>query len=461
MSSPEHLLVFARLPEPGKSKTRLIDAFGAPRAAALYRALAEHTLAMASRFASQRGCSLTICFSDGNSNAMATEFGSHYVYRAQQGDDLGCRLIHAIQQAFSSGADRVVVIGTDCHKLTEQQLAQAFDRLRSDLPSGNLNSSETDSRDTQAGCDVVLGPAIDGGYYLIGLNLPQPLLFEGIDWGTERVLDQTKFIACEAGSRCTELSPLCDVDFPEDVLSMRDERAGFPDELFKIQPGRISIVVPTLNEAGQLEQTLQAIGTPGPQLEIIIVDAGSRDRSLEIAQEHGCQTFTVDRGRGAQMNAGAAVSSGQTLLFLHADTHLPSGYRACVEDCLAAGHVAGAFRLGITGQRLGLRIVEHGANLRSRWLQMPYGDQALFMRASTFFNLGGFGRLPIMEDYELVVRLRRIGKIGLLPQRVATSGRRWLKRGILKTTAINQLCLLAYRLGISPQRIANFYRRQG
>ncbi|MCA9160508.1 MAG: TIGR04283 family arsenosugar biosynthesis glycosyltransferase [Planctomycetales bacterium] len=455
LTPAEHLLIFARLPEPGKTKTRLIDAFGSQRATELYRALAQHTLDMACRFASQRGCNLTTCFSGGSSSAMAAEFGGENDYREQQGDDLGSRLNHAIQQAFSRGAERVVVFGTDCHELDEQRLAQAFDALRS-----NSNSVEINSRDTFASCDVVLGPALDGGYYLIGMKQPQSLLFEGIEWGTNQVLDQTKLKAREAGLRCAELSSLSDVDYPEDVISMRSERAGFPRELFRVQPGRLSIVLPTLNEAGQLLQTLQAIGSPGPQLEIIVVDGGSRDRTLEIAKEFGCQTLKVARGRGAQMNAGAAVSTGETLLFLHADTRLPSEYCTGVEDCLAAGHVAGAFRLGITGQRLGMRLVEYAANLRSRWLQMPYGDQALFMRANTFFNSGGFGRLPIMEDFELVARLRRTGKIGLIRQPVATSGRRWQKHGILKTTAINQLCLLAYRLGISPQPIANFYRRQ-
>ncbi|MCC7338719.1 MAG: TIGR04283 family arsenosugar biosynthesis glycosyltransferase [Pirellulaceae bacterium] len=451
----EHLLIFARLPEPGKTKTRLIDAFGTQRAAVLYRALAQHTLDMARRFASQRGCNLTTCFSGGSAGAMAAEFGGENDYREQQGDDLGSRLIHAIHQAFSRGAERVVVLGTDCHELDEQRLTQAFDALRR-----NSNSAGIHSGNKFASCDVVLGPALDGGYYLIGVNQPQSLLFEGIEWGTNQVLDQTKLKAREAGLRCAELSPLSDIDYPEDVISMRSERAGFSGELFRVQPGRLSIVLPTLNEAGQLLQTLQAIGSPSEQLEIIVADGGSRDRTLDIAKECGCQTLKVPRGRGAQMNAGAAVSTGETLLFLHADTRLPSEYCTAVEDCLAAGHVAGAFRLGITGQRLGMRLVEYGANLRSRWLQMPYGDQALFMRANTFFNLGGFGRLPIMEDFELVARLRRTGRIGLIWQPVATSGRRWQKHGILKTTAINQLCLLAYRLGISPQRIANFYRRQ-
>ncbi len=457
MNGPaEHLLVFARLPEPGKSKTRLIDAFGAAHAAELYRALANRTLAMAGRFASQRGCNLTIYFSGGNCNAMATEFGGHFVYREQQGVDLGGRLIHAIQSAFSIGAERVVVVGTDCHELTEKELTRAFDALHSKSDIGATDSGQTSRAD-----DMVLGPALDGGYYLIGLNQPQPQLFESINWGTEHVFEQTKLVARKTGLRFTELSSLSDVDYPEDILSMRDARAGFPRELFAIEPGRLSIVLPTLNEVGQLEQTLQAVGAPHALLEVIVVDGGSSDKSLEIAQEHGCQTLSVVRGRGAQMNAGAAVSSGETLMFLHADTRLPNGYCNFVEDCLATGHVAGAFRLGITSQQRGLRLVEYGANFRSRWLQLPYGDQALFMRANTFFDLGGFGRLPIMEDFELVLRLRRAGKIGLLPQRVATSGRRWQKHGILKTTAINQVCLLAFRLGISPQRIANFYRRQG
>lgn len=442
----EHLLIFARLPEPGKTKTRLIGAFGAERATELYRALAQRSLTTAQRFAAERGCALTVCFSGGDAPAMSAEFGGDFFYREQVGEGLGDRLIHATHQAFAAGASRVVVLGTDCHELNEAALSQAFATLH-----GSVDA---------AGHDVVLGPARDGGYYLIGLKQPLPQLFEGIDWGTERVLEQTRRIAGHIGKRCALLGPLSDVDLPEDVLTMRGQRAEFPKSLFEVQAGKLSIVIPALNEAAQLEQTLQAIGTAGPQVEIILVDGGSDDRTLDIAQDHGCRTLVVNRGRGAQMNAGAAVSSGETLMFLHADTRLPSGYHSAIDGCLAKGHVAGAFRLGITGRQFGLRLLEWGANMRSRWLQLPYGDQALFLRSGTFFDMGGFASFPIMEDFELVRRLRRRGSLGLVPQQVATSGRRWQTQGLLKTTITNQVCVVAYQLGASPQRIAEFYRRR-
>ncbi|NJL23414.1 MAG: glycosyltransferase, partial [Leptolyngbyaceae cyanobacterium SM1_3_5] len=118
------------------------------------------------------------------------------------------------------------------------------------------------------------------------------------------------------------------------------------------------------------------------------------------------------------------------------------------------------FCLGIDGRETGLRLVEWGANWRSRLLQLPYGDQALFLRRDTFWQVGGFPDLPMMEDFELVRRLRRRGRIAIAPDAVLTSARRWQKLGILKATVINQVAIVAYLIGISPDRIARWYRRQ-
>jgi hypothetical protein len=161
------------------------------------------------------------------------------------------------------------------------------------------------------------------------------------------------------------------------------------------------------------------------------------------------------------MNAGARLATADTLMFLHADTRLPANFFCAVEQILAeADVVAGAFRLGIDGTEAGLRLVEWGANWRSRLLQLPYGDQALFMRRATFWQIGGFPDLPMMEDFELVRRLQRVGRIAIALDAVLTSSRRWQKLGTCKTTAINQMAIAAYLLGIAPQRIARWYRRQ-
>lgn len=221
----------------------------------------------------------------------------------------------------------------------------------------------------------------------------------------------------------------------------------------------ISIVIPVLNEANHLANTLRSIQVP-EMIEVIVVDGGSQDDTVKIATTLAAYVIQGTPGRAAQMNQGARVASGDILLFLHGDTILPEGFERLIRQTLAQPDVvAGAFELRIDGTQWGLRLVEWGVNWRSRWLQMPYGDQAIFLKASIFHELGGFPELPIMEDFEFLRQLRRLGKIAIAPASVCTSGRRWQRLGILKTTLVNQLVILAYLLRLSPEVIARWYRR--
>jgi len=159
------------------------------------------------------------------------------------------------------------------------------------------------------------------------------------------------------------------------------------------------------------------------------------------------------------MNAGAAVSSGEILLFLHADTRLPEGFPDTARNAVREGIGAAAFRLRIDGTSFGLRLVEFAVALRSKWLQRPYGDQGLAVRAEDFFRIGGFRNWPLMEDYEIANRLKTIGRISLLEQSSTTSSRRWDHLGTARTVLFNQLCVCAFRLGIPPAKLSTWYRR--
>ncbi len=219
----------------------------------------------------------------------------------------------------------------------------------------------------------------------------------------------------------------------------------------------ITVIIPVLNEDGLLGETLRS-AQAGSRLETIVVDGGSSDGSLEVARTQGARTLSAAGGRARQMNAGAALATSSILLFLHADTILPPGFEQCIRDTLnRAGVAAGAFELGIASRRWPYRIIEKAANLRARYLQMPYGDQGLFVRAELFHRLGGFRDMPIMEDVDLIKRLRRCGRVAVVPFRATTSARRWQTLGFWRTTWINQKTLLAYFLGISPQRLARWY----
>ena len=433
----ERLIVFTRYPEPGKSKTRLTPVLGLEGAAQLQREMTGYVLGWAKVLGQSRPIPVEVCFEGGDESLMRQTFGEDLTYLRQAAGDLGQRMRAAFESAFQSGSHRVVLIGTDCPDLDGGLVGAALDRL-------------TES-------DLVLGPATDGGYYLIGLRGPAPTLFDGIPWGTGKVLEATIRVAEATGLSVTLLPRLSDVDCAEDLAlwnRAKDRHAS----------RRISIIIPTLNEAAYLGRTLEPL-RDAAGVETIVVDAGSHDGTPQIAEARGCRVLTAPPGRAAQMNAGAAAATGSAVLFLHADTRLPQGFQQHIHATLARpGVVAGAFRLAIAGTmyswsaRGALRLIQWAANLRARWLQMPYGDQAIFLTAETFRALGGFPDLPIMEDFELLRRLRGRGRIAIVPFPVSTSARRWNALGPLRTTWINQMVVLGYYLGVPPERLARWYR---
>ena len=224
-------------------------------------------------------------------------------------------------------------------------------------------------------------------------------------------------------------------------------------------PRRISVIIPALDEERHLPATLASVsGDEG--VEVIVVDGQSTDATRAVARRAAARVYAVPRGRARQMNAGAAVATGEYLLFLHADTRLPAGFAGHVRRTLARpGIVAGAFDLTIDGPHWSMRVLERLVKFRSRRLRMPYGDQAIFLQTATFRAVGGFPELEIMEDFELVRRLRRQGRIALVAAPVVTSARRWRGEGLLRTTFVNQCILAGHLLGISSARLARWRPR--
>ncbi|MEH1792967.1 TIGR04283 family arsenosugar biosynthesis glycosyltransferase [Nostoc sp.] len=227
-----------------------------------------------------------------------------------------------------------------------------------------------------------------------------------------------------------------------------------------IDAAKISIIIAAINEARNIKETI-ATTQSRLNIEVILVDGGSQDDTVAIAQSLGVKVISSSPGRAVQMNAGAVASGGEILLFLHADTRLPTGFDEMICTALQQpGTVAGAFNLRIDAPLLSLRWVELGVKWRSHFCQMPYGDQAIFLTKESFQQIGGFPELPIMEDFELIRRLKPIGRIVIIPTPVLTSARRWLQKGVFKTTLLNQLVIIAYLLGVSPKRIRSWYRRE-
>jgi len=220
---------------------------------------------------------------------------------------------------------------------------------------------------------------------------------------------------------------------------------------------RISVIIPTLNEESSIASALDSIRF---EAERVVVDGASRDRTVERACARGARVVHSPRGRARQMNAGAEASSGEVLLFLHADCELPPGADDAIRRALVPADVAGgSFRMEIASPRRALRLLAWGANLRARWLRLPYGDQALFVRRSAFLAVGGFREIPVMEDVDLVRRLRRRGRLVCLALPVKTSPRHWEHRGPFVSTVINWGAVLLFSLGVSAGWLSPRYHR--
>ena len=439
MTSREKLCVFTRCPEPGRTKTRLIPALGPGAAARLQRAMTMHALSAAAEVAKIRKASVEIRFAGGDEARMRRTFGPRHDYRSQGGGDLGERMRRCVRDGFASGAEAVVIVGSDVPGIDAGILDQAFEALR--------------------GHDLVIGPATDGGYYLVGLRREVPEIFRDMPWGTEHVFRRTLDAAVQRGVTIFTLPALADVDRPEDLALLREAwgEARAADAL-----GRVSVIIPTLNEAANIESTLRSLAQEDPADEVIVVDGGSTDGTPEKAAACGARVVAASAGRASQMNAGAAEATGSILLFLHADTRVPGGFAEAVRATLDDPAVsAGAFRFRTDAPGRAMRLVEWGTNVRSSLFGWPYGDQGLFVKKRVFEELGGFAPLPIMEDLDLVGRLRRRGRVMTVRLAAVTSARRWRQLGIPRTLWRNQCMVVGFMLGIDANDLAEFYRRDG
>lgn len=209
---------------------------------------------------------------------------------------------------------------------------------------------------------------------------------------------------------------------------------------------RVSVIIPTLNEEMRIAATIDAALAAGVH-EVIVADGGSSDATVAVAESRGARVIAGERVRAKQLNRGAAEATGDVLIFLHADTLLPAGAADAV-----IGHDFGGFRVEFIEPGFRLRYVAFMINLRTRLTRAPWGDQAQFFRRETF---PGYPELPLMEDYVLAHAMKR-GAI--LPLKVRTSGRRFLTKGVIRTSALNWLIIAAYHLGVSPERLARWYR---
>lgn len=430
----KRIIVFTKLPEPGTCKTRLISVLSSLNSAHLQKKMTSHIINISENYCKKdSSCELEIRFFGKCDKNMPDLWKNHF-YREQSGKNLGDKMFQAISQALSEGTEQVILTGSDCIDISAELIEQAFNLLAKN--------------------DVVAGPALDGGYYIIGVKKSIKKLFPpDMPWGSNSVLKKTLKIVNKLSLKHALLKKLSDVDTPSD-LSRFCHTSFFKDMPLPI----ISVIIPTLNEETNIADTIKSI--TAPSVEIIVCDGGSTDATRKIAKKHGAIVVESERGRGFQQNKGTAIAKAAILLFLHADTLLPKNFLKEVFKILStSGTSAGAFRLKISGSNQALNIVQFFTNLRSIFFQLPYGDQAIFVKKNLFQKVGGFPDITIMEDYVLVRKLKKHGRILISPCSVITSGRRWDTIGYLKTLIINQLMIISYHMNVKIERLENLYKK--
>ena len=434
------VVMLARYPRLGEVKTRLMPPLTAEKALALHDRLARHTLRSVQALQATGEARAEVRTDAAFARVAYDWLGRGFSARYQGEGDLGDRIRLAFGESFGRGAERVIVIGSDCPRLTAAHLRDALKRLD--------------------GVDMVLGPAEDGGYYLVALGRERakesvPVLFSNVEWGTDTVLERTIALCEEHGLTWALLERLPDVDRPEDLADAEAALAAAtlsPD-------ARISVVIPALDDA-ELVGAAAASAHAAGAYEVLVVDGGSRDRTREAAEKAGARVLDASPGRASQMNAGAALAEGDILLFLHADTVLPPNAAALARAALAVpGKEAGAFGFAVARSARFGRLISAVGRWRARVTGHPYGDQGLFLSARTFRDLGGFPDLPTMEDWEFVARLKRLGHVAVLDEAAVTSARAWEHSGLVRKTASNLAVIWGYRLGIDPARLARWRRR--
>jgi len=406
------LIIFGRYPIPGRVKTRLIPHLGPVGSTNLQKRLTEEILKEVRKVSSISD--IAFFYKGGSKRLLRRWLGKDIIFIPQSDNDLGRSMRDAIEWGIRRGYEKVVLIGTDIYGLRGEYIEEAFRRLER--------------------YELVIGPSEDGGYWLIGMNGLIEEIFSGIDWGTDKVLDQTISTARKRRINFFLLNRLMDIDTIEDVKKAKIEIRPF-----------LSVIIPTLNEEENIRDSI--ISARCPDSEIIVVDGGSRDRTLDIAEELGVRIIKTERGRGIQQNIGAREARGEVLVFLHADTRLPRGYSYDIfHEMMDKELLVGSFLFKTDMDHPIMRLIEVVANMRARFFCLPYGDQAFFIKKEKFKEIGGFPIVPIAEDLYFIHKASKLGKVKVVPKAAITSSRKWKRYGIFKTTLFHWKILFGFLL---------------
>ena len=427
-----------RCPEPGCVKSRLAKAIGPGPAARIYEKLVRRTLGVAAEVKRQQAqVDIFIFFTPAEKKRHIEEaFPGPWSFHCQRGAHLGERMVEAIHQVMLRGYSQVLLVGTDLADLQPSDFDEAFQAL------GNGYAA--------------LGPAADGGFYLIGVDRPCPSAFQPDTWSTGEIFARTERLLLHAGFEVKHLRERRDIDSPED-LGILEEQPEFRKNL--------SVVIPTLGSIEKLEPFLQNLRKQiWPDDEIIVVQAEAGEPQAGFYEPRRVAPLILavasPRGRGLQLNRGATIAKGDLLFFLHDDSVPPSNFAYSIRKICHRHDISlGCFRLAFSPATPLLDQIARWANWRTRLFGLPYGDQGLFCRREVYEKVGGFNRPYLMEDVEFVRNCKRRGRLLVLPDIIHTSPGRYLRRGILRASLKNHVTMLLYHLGVSDRKLYAFYYR--
>lgn len=449
------LIIFTRVPVPGQTKTRLMPYFTPRQCARLHRCFLEDLAVVCSEAEADVFVCWTAQENDGPSGEDAKEkkpeqvlreiFGETAAYFRQSGDGLGERMYRAIREVLEKGYEACVLMGADVPEVESRDLRQAFEILESR--------------------DIVFGPTVDGGYYLIGMKSAVREAFEKQTYGHGSVLQNTIRGLKEAELKVGLGKIQHDIDTKEDIQELRDrmraDRAFQNTETGKYlsRTGKVSVIVPIYNEENTIRTLLEELRIIKDRCEIILVDGGSTDHTLEYI-DSDFRLLHSEKGRAKQMNLGAEESTGDILFFLHCDSELPERPLEQIR-CVMKDYRVGCFGIAFHSMNFFMFTCRVISNHRIKDRNVVFGDQGIFIDRSLFFDMGMFPDMPLMEDYQFSLSLKERGeKIGITKKRIYTSDRRFRGGTIEKLRQMWKMNRLRkkYRDGIAIQVLAGMYR---